>query len=100
MFLTNFKWNYYNVPFGFGYACFMCRLYSIYTVTVYLKTAMYLAWDKVWLFFSEDRLATLWNSRAHFTQVKLHYCLVGISNFFKFYYLYSQPLLTDSLQFM
>jgi len=33
---------------------------------------MYLAWDKVWLFFSEDRLATLWNSRAHFTQVKLH----------------------------
>jgi len=72
MFLTNFKWNYYNVPFGFGYACFMCRLYSIYTVTVYLKTAMYLAWDKVWLFFSEDRLATLWNSRAHFTQVKLH----------------------------
>jgi len=49
MFLMSF-----NVHFVFGYA------YGILCVSVYaLKLLPGFFWDKVWLFFGEDRLATL-----------------------------------------
>jgi len=52
IFLTSF-----NVYFVCGCACFMC---------ICLKTAIWRFWDKLWIFFGEDRLATLLCSLARF----------------------------------
>jgi len=43
-------WRIFIVYCVCGCACFMCTR---------LKTAIWRFWDKVWLFFGEDRLATL-----------------------------------------